>query len=71
MVKNPPSNAGDTGSIPGHRTKIPHARGATKPAQSGARMPQLESLSALEPTRRNEDHACSNWDPMQPNKLIN
>ena len=26
-VKNPPSNAGDTGSIPGQETKIPHATG--------------------------------------------
>ena len=25
MVKTPPSNAGDMGSTPGHRTKIPHA----------------------------------------------
>ena len=25
MVKDPPSNAGDTGSIPGRGTKIPHA----------------------------------------------
>ena len=25
VVKNPPSNAGDMGSIPGWRTKIPHA----------------------------------------------
>ena len=25
--KNPPSNAGDTGSIPGQGTKIPHAVG--------------------------------------------
>ena len=25
MVKNPPFNAGDTGSIPGRGTKIPHA----------------------------------------------
>ena len=24
MVKNPPSNAGDVGSIPGLGTKIPH-----------------------------------------------
>ena len=24
-VKNPPSNAGDAGSIPGRGTKIPHA----------------------------------------------
>ena len=25
VVKNPPSNAGDAGSIPGWRTKRPHA----------------------------------------------
>ena len=25
VVKNPPSNAGDAGSIPGRGTKIPHA----------------------------------------------
>ena len=27
VVKNPPSNAGDTGLIPGQGTKIPHAAG--------------------------------------------
>ena len=27
VVKNPPSNAGDAGSIPGRGTKIPHAVG--------------------------------------------
>ena len=27
VVKNPPANAGDTGSIPGQRTKIPRAAG--------------------------------------------
>ena len=27
VVKNPPSNAGDVGSIPGQGTKIPHAAG--------------------------------------------
>ena len=31
MVKNPPSNAGDTGSIPGRGTKIPHATGQLSP----------------------------------------
>ena len=33
MVKNPPSNAGDAGSIPGRGTKTPTCRGATKPAR--------------------------------------
>ena len=33
VVKNPPSNAGDLGSIPGQETKIPHATGQLeKPA---------------------------------------
>ena len=27
VIKNPPSNAGDMGSIPGRGTKIPHAAG--------------------------------------------
>ena len=40
VVKNPPSKAGDAGSIPGGGTEIPHAAG------------QL-SLCALEPTCRN------------------
>ena len=39
MVKNPPYNAGDSGSIPGQGTKIPHA--TTKPLG-----PQLLSLHA-------------------------
>ena len=31
MVKNPPCNAGDSGSIPGQGTKIPHAVGQLSP----------------------------------------
>ena len=31
MVKNPPSNEGDAGSIPGWGTKIPHAAGQLSP----------------------------------------
>ena len=42
MVKNPPSNVGDVGSIPGWGAKIPHAMGQLSP------MPQLESPLALE-----------------------
>ena len=33
VVMNPPSNAGDTGSIPGWGAKIPTCRGATKPVR--------------------------------------
>ena len=32
VVKNPPSKAGDVGSIPGLGTKIPHASGHSKSA---------------------------------------
>ena len=63
MVKNLPSNAGDTGSIPGRGTKIPHAMGqlsprvtTAKPARSGACVPQLERSSQAatkDPTCRN------------------
>ena len=31
VVKNPPSNAGDVGSIPGWGTKIPHDAGQLSP----------------------------------------
>ena len=63
MVKNPPSNAGDTGSIPGGGTKIPHAVGQlspraanTEPVRPGAHVPQLErNLHAT-----TKDPACCN-----------
>ena len=49
VVKNPPSNAGDAGSIPGWGTKIPHAAGqlspcaaTTKPVRYRAQELQLE-----------------------------
>ena len=51
MVKNPPSHAGDEGSIPSRGTKSPHARGQTE-------KPQLLSLCSTireAPTCRNED----------------
>ena len=31
VVKNPPYNAGDTGSNPGQETKTPHATGQLSP----------------------------------------
>ena len=49
VVKNPPSHAGDSGSIPGQGTKIPHAAGQLNPC-----VPQLLSscASTREPTGR-------------------
>ena len=69
VVKNPPANAEDTGSIPGRGTKIPHAAGqlspratTTEPVCSGAHEPQLErsprsamkSLRAATKTQRSQ-----------------
>ena len=47
VVKNPPSNAGDSGSMTGQGTKIPHAKG------------QGLSLLALEPVFRGKRSPCS------------
>ena len=49
VVKNPPSNAGDVGSIPGQGTKIPHATG------------QLSLCATTrQPVLCNKDLACCN-----------
>ena len=71
VVKNPPSNARDTGSIPGWGTKIPQEAGqlsprpqllsphaaTTEPTRSGAYMPQLErSPQAATKTRRSQKY---------------
>ena len=47
VVKNLPTNAGDTGSIPGGGTKIPHAAGQLSPL-----------AAATEPARHNYREAC-------------
>ena len=68
MVKNPPSNAGHVGLIPGRGTKIPHATGQLSPCAStrelmrpGARVPQLERENTHATTR--EKPACHNEEP--------
>ena len=48
VVKNPPANAGDTGSIPGpERSHMPRS--------NWARVPQLLSLRSEKPAHRNEE----------------
>ena len=74
MVKDPPSDAGDVGSIPGQRTKMPHGEGqlsqraaTTEPTCSGAQEPQLErSLHATtkSPSTTTKDPTCRNEDPV-------
>ena len=61
VVRNPPCNAGDTGSISGWGTEIPHTTGqlslqttATEPESSTASEPQLESPCTA------KDLACHN-----------
>ena len=42
MVKNPPCNAGDVGSIPGQGTKVPHARGRLSPSATTTELARLK-----------------------------
>ena len=52
MVKNPPANAGDTGSIPGPgRSHMPRS--------NRAHAPQLLKTARLEPMLRNKRSHCS------------
>ena len=41
VVKNPPSNAGDMGLIPGQGTKIPHAVGQLSPLTTTTELVRL------------------------------
>ena len=41
VVKNPPSNAGDTGSIPGQGTKTPHVTGQLSPCVTTTELTRL------------------------------
>ena len=59
-VKNPPANAGDTGSSPGLGRS--HMRQSNK-----ARVPQLLKPTHLEPMLRNKRSHC-NQKPMHRNK---
>ena len=68
VVKNPPCNAGDVGSIPSQETEIPHAAGQLSSCamtielvslKEKARGPQLQSPCPWSPcvtTREKPDH---------------
>ena len=51
-VKNPPSNAGDAGSIPGRGTKIPHAVEQLSP-RAATTEPALLNQRERKPVRHN------------------
>ena len=60
--KNPPSNAGDSGLIPGQRTKIAHAAGQLSPRATNYRAHVPWSPGVLEPPRHHyRDHVP--WSP--------
>ena len=62
VVKNPPCNAGDSGSILGRGTKIPRAAEQLSPRTKSywVHVPQLEFCTAKKNTAwRNEDPACA------------
>ena len=50
MVKNPPSNAGDAGSIPGQGTKIPRAAGQLSPHTMTAELARLNERAHVPQT---------------------
>ena len=56
MAKNAPSSAGDIGSTPGQRTKIPHVMGQLSPQATTRETHALRPPSPrdLEPVLRNE-----------------
>ena len=61
VVKNPSFNAGDTGSIPGQGTKIPHAVGQLSPSAATTE-PTRHSYRAYTTTREKPVHC--NEEPM-------
>ena len=71
MVKNPPSNAGDAGLIPGRGTKIPHAMGQLSPHAATTELTRasIREEKTLTPLERSlhattKDPACLNEDPV-------
>ena len=62
VVNNLPSNAGDSGSIPGWGTKIPHTTGklSRRAATTRAHVPQLESPHTAREITHAATKACCN-----------
>ena len=50
VVKNPPSNAGDVGLIPGWGTKIPHAAGQLSPHAATTELARLNERARVPQT---------------------
>ena len=56
VVKNPPSNAGDAGSIPGQGTKIPYATGQQSPHITTTELAHLNELQLQSPCTLDPAH---------------
>ena len=54
VVKNPPSNAGDTGSIPGQGSKISHAAGQLNLCATTTEKPAVKSPYAAMKNQRSQ-----------------
>ena len=52
VVKNPPSNAGYMGSVPGQGTKISHATGQLSPCTT-TRESERSNKDTVQPKKRN------------------
>ena len=50
MIKNPPSNAGDAGSIPSQGIKIPHAVGQLSPRITTTELARLNERARVPQT---------------------
>ena len=50
VAKNPPSNAGDAGSIPGRGTKIPHAAEHLSPRTTTTELARLNQRACVPQT---------------------
>ena len=73
MIRNPSSNAGYVGSIPGQGTKIPHAAGQLSPRattrEEKTSTPQLERsphAATKNLCAATKDPVCPNQDLTQP-----
>ena len=62
VVKNPPSNAGDAGLIPGRGTKLPHATGQLSPraATTEHTRPGADTPRERSPRTLTKDPVCCN-----------
>ena len=69
MVKNPPSNAGDAGSIPGWGTKIPHTTGQLNLRAATREKPTMKSLCAAMKTQNSQKRKKKKPTDFQPGAI--